>query len=240
MGRRFDVAGVIDLALPRQCAGCAAPMVTLCSACVDAVTGTTFAGGPQPVFPAPAPFGIGPTWVTAAYLPPLSGLIKGYKDGPRRDVRPILALLLQQALVRAAEAVSTRHTGIDVVLSMPSSAAAIRARGDHPVRDLVRLAARDAGLQSAELLHVHGRVRDAAGLDAAGRAGNLADRMRVRKGDWRGASVILADDILTTGASMAEATRALNAAGIEVVGQAAIAATPRRFRPESHTRQGLG
>ncbi|GAA1775171.1 MAG TPA: phosphoribosyltransferase family protein [Tetrasphaera sp.] len=240
MGRRFDVAGLIDLALPRRCAGCGAPLLTLCAECVDAVTGTTFAGGPQPVFPAPAPFGIGPTWVTAAYLPPLSGLIRGYKDGARRDLRTILAVLLTQALVRAAEAVSTRHTGIDVVLSMPSSAASIRARGDHPVRDLVRLAAREAGLPSAEVLRVHGRVRDTAGLDAAGRAGNLAGRMRVRAGDWHGATVILADDILTTGASMAEATRALNATGIEVVGQAAIAATPRRFRPESHSGQGLG
>lgn len=240
MGGRIDIGGLVDLVLPRHCAGCGTPAVSLCAACVDAVTGTTFADGPQPVFPAPTPFGIGPTWVAAAYLAPLSGLIRAYKDGARRDLRPVLALLLGQALARAAQAVSTRHTGIDVVLSMPSSAAAIRSRGDHPVRDLVRLAARDAGLPSAELLRVHGRVRDAAGLDAVARAGNLAGRMRVRAGPWRGASVILADDILTTGASMVEATRALSAAGIEVVGQAAIAATPRRFRPDSHSRRGLG
>jgi predicted amidophosphoribosyltransferase len=70
------------------------------------------------------------------------------------------------------------------------------------------------------------RVADQAGLTAADRATNLSGALRVRQ-DLRGLRVVVVDDVITTGATLAEAARALRAAGAEVPAAAVIAATER-------------
>ncbi|MBO0892428.1 MAG: hypothetical protein J2P14_16040, partial [Acidothermales bacterium] len=73
-------------------------------------------------------------------------------------------------------------------------------------------------------------VADQAGLDARARAANLAGALAVRAGcaaAVRGRPVIVVDDVLTTGATLAECARALSAAGAFVVAGAVLAATPR-------------
>ncbi|HET8970833.1 MAG TPA: phosphoribosyltransferase family protein, partial [Candidatus Nanopelagicales bacterium] len=73
-----------------------------------------------------------------------------------------------------------------------------------------------------------GRRADQTGLDAAGRAANLRAAMR-----WSGrvpaGPVVLVDDIVTTGATLAEAARAVRVAGGTVLGAAVVAATARRY-----------
>ncbi len=75
-------------------------------------------------------------------------------------------------------------------------------------------------------------VRDQAGLTAEARAGNLAGALVVRKAraplvcDRR---VVLVDDIITTGATLAEAARSLRTVGAEPVAAAVIAATQRHI-----------
>lgn len=71
------------------------------------------------------------------------------------------------------------------------------------------------------------RVADQAGLGAADRAANLSGALRSRL-DLRGLHLIVVDDVMTTGATLAEAARALRAAGAHVPAAAVIAATPRR------------
>ncbi|MDP9240748.1 MAG: ComF family protein, partial [Actinomycetota bacterium] len=76
---------------------------------------------------------------------------------------------------------------------------------------------------------------DSAGLDAGRRAANLAGAMVVRDlrlhGGWAAVSpdgVVLVDDLVTTGATLAEAARALAVAGHPPRTAAVIAATERR------------
>lgn len=75
------------------------------------------------------------------------------------------------------------------------------------------------------------RVADQAGLSAAERAANLSGALRARF-DLRGLRLIVVDDVMTTGATLAEAARALRSAGAEVPAAAVIAATAR------HASQG--
>jgi predicted amidophosphoribosyltransferase len=119
---------------------------------------------------------------------------------------------------------------------VPSSARSRRERGREPVRELCVAAA----LAHAELTGGTGvlpalrhtrQVADQAGLAAADRARNLATAMGVRRG-WAGrtvgTAVIVVDDVVTSGATLVEAARALRAAGALVVGAVTVAATPRR------------
>jgi adenine/guanine phosphoribosyltransferase-like PRPP-binding protein len=49
----------------------------------------------------------------------------------------------------------------------------------------------------------------------------------------QGARLVLLDDVVTSGSTLRAAARALRAAGAEVVGCAAVAATPRRVGESS-------
>lgn len=98
--------------------------------------------------------------------------------------------------------------------------------------------AREAGprLRWAPVLRVVRRLADQAGLDARARAANLAGAFAARDGPVRslvapslaGRTVVLLDDVLTTGATLAEAARAVREAGGVVRGAAVVAATRRR------------
>ena len=59
------------------------------------------------------------------------------------------------------------------------------------------------------------------------RAANLAGALQAR-GPLHGLPVVLVDDVVTTGATLTEASRALGAAGARVCGAAVVAATQRR------------
>ena len=83
-------------------------------------------------------------------------------------------------------------------------------------------------------------VADQAGLDATSRAANLGGALRAHpptlrrlagateRGHVQPAHVVVCDDVLTTGATAAEAQRALRAVGLPPLAVAAVAATQRR------------
>jgi predicted amidophosphoribosyltransferase len=69
-------------------------------------------------------------------------------------------------------------------------------------------------------------TRDQRSLDLMARRANVAGSLVAR--GVRGRRVIVIDDVVTTGATLAEAARALRAEGAEVVGAATVAATPKQ------------
>jgi ComF family protein len=210
------LADLLDLVLPRVCGGCSAPGHTLCPAC-ERLLGTPFAWRPDP-----CPAGLPRLVSAAAYGGAVRMALLAHKEQGRRGLtRP-----LGTALARAVAALGSPQ-GV-VLVPVPSSRAAVRARGQDHARRLAAAAARELPATRARPLLVPARaVADQSGLDARQRAANLAGALRARQ-PLTGVRVVVVDDVVTTGATLAEAARALRAAGADVRGAAVVAATARR------------
>jgi predicted amidophosphoribosyltransferase len=70
-------------------------------------------------------------------------------------------------------------------------------------------------------------VADQAGLSQLARRDNLRGALGVTALPPAGWRVVVVDDVVTTGATLTEAVRALHAAGVAVAGTAVVAATVR-------------
>ncbi|MBO1755588.1 ComF family protein [Allobranchiibius sp. CTAmp26] len=233
---------LLDLVAPRRCGGCDAPGARICGGCTAELRARL-----QPVSvrvrPTPEPDGFPPTWSQAAYAGVLAQVLRGYKDDDRPDladqcvpfIRGALAGCLQEDPLVAAgvRCAGGGRAGTLAITTVPSSGRALRTRGRDPLWDLVTraLAPRGGPIPSPErLLRIARPTRDQAGLDATARAGNLSGAMRVRdhaRAQIPGRVVIVIDDIVTTGSTLVEATRALRSAGASHVVACTIAATPR-------------
>jgi predicted amidophosphoribosyltransferase len=121
-----------------------------------------------------------------------------------------------------------------VLVPVPTTRRSRRARGCDLVDELARASGRllrEAGVDVVvEQALTHAReTQDQAGLGARARQTNLAGALRIRRGGVGGdRDIVVVDDILTTGATVAEAVRALAESGRRPVGIAVVAATPRR------------
>lgn len=217
-----------DLLLGARCVGCGGPALLLCRACGDAVR-------PEPVvcWPDPAPRGL-------RRPRPVTPIAAGANDG-----------LLRQVLLAWKERGATRLTGLldhhlasavvphlrdgrgVTLVPVPTSRRSRQERGCDLVDELARAAARQLrglGIDvSVARAVTYARVtQDQAGLDADARRDNLAGALRVRTG--RGLAerdVVVVDDILTTGATVAEMVRVLARSGHRPTGISVVAATPR-------------
>jgi len=125
--------------------------------------------------------------------------------------------------------------GSVLLVPIPSARAAVRARGHDPARRIALAAAgalRRAGTPArvAAVLRQARGVADQTGLSSRQRLVNLAGALCVVPGGGRllagGGTVVLVDDLMTTGASLAEAARAVREAVGACAVREAVAAGP--------------
>ncbi|TNM42885.1 ComF family protein [Nocardioides albidus] len=186
-------------------------------------------------WPTPCPAGLVPPYAVGEYAGALRALVLAHKE---RRVLALARPLGELLATSVAASLATIGAGAPVLLvPVPSRAATVRQRGHDPTLTMARAAARTLGpdVRTAPLLRLRPGVVDQAGLDAAGRAANLAGSMTVPAPAVRRISrrcprahVVVCDDVLTTGATLREAQRALEAAGVRVHAAAVVAATRRR------------
>ena len=246
----------LELALGSGCAGCGVPGRALCRRC-DRSLPTTAAAA----WPTPSPPGLVRPAAAGEYAGTLRALVLAHKEHGRlalaRPLGRVLAAAVADTWLAAApgRSLPTAHaagysagqrsgqpqpSGPPLLLvPVPSHPAVVRARGHDPVLRMTQAAAaelRGHGLPArvVPLLRVAQRPEDQAGLDAGARLRNLQGRFAARAGPCRhtrAAEVVVVDDVVTTGATLREAQRALEAAGTLPVGAAAVAATRRRLVP---------
>lgn len=229
---------LLDLVLPARCAGCGDPAGPGCAGCLGVL------GGPARwTRPSPAPPGLPPVATIAAYDDPVRGLLVGYKERGIAGLARPLGAALGRAVLFALAAAGVAAGAQVLVVPVPSPGRRCRDRGADVVADLAAHAARELRtsgrrVQVVRALRHLRAVADSAGLDAPARARNTAGAIGLRRGAGplvAGRTVVVVDDLVTTGASLTESARALRSASATVVAAATVAATARRHSPPGAT-----
>ncbi|MFF8946469.1 ComF family protein [Streptomyces sp. NPDC014864] len=220
-----------DLVLPTECGGCGRPRTVLCRECRAALSGTA----PCRVRPLPEPPGLPAVHAAAPYTDEVRATLLAHKERGVLALSGPLGAALAGAVRAGLRAGLTADCGVRVgpgtradrgagapvlLVPVPSARSAVRARGHDPARRIALAAAgelRRSGTPARVLAVLRQRraVADQSGLNSRQRMNNLAGALEVAAGSARlllGGPVVLVDDLMTTGASLREAARALNAA----------------------------
>jgi ComF family protein len=175
----------------------------------------------------PPPFDAAVAAVDYAF--PWVGVIGAFKFGGGIDRAAGLAALLGEACLTRAP------PGVDLVVPVPLAARRLAERGYNQAWELARRVARRLGLPAqADLLQRWVETPHLAELPRAARADAVRGAFGVAPAAahrLRGRHVALVDDVLTSGATAAEAARALRHAGAAAVSVWALARTPRPAGP---------
>ena len=224
-----------DLVLPSPCAGCGAERVPMaygvCAGCVALLEALR----PFRTAPSPRPPGLPPCVAVGGYEGALRGALLAYKEKGRHRLAKPLGTLLATAVAGLAP-----RGGRVVLIPVPSTAAATRERnGDHMVRlaghAVRRLRAAGWDAQLTRLLQASPRP-DSTSLTVAERAAAAESSLRIRPtrlgfpghGASPAGTLVVVDDIVTTGSTLAAVTGRLKEAEVQVTGAAVLAATRLR------------
>lgn len=141
------------------------------------------------------------------YAGPARAVVRAWKEG---GIRPLARI--------AAELVAAqvpRPPGATVITSIPPDGDRSRRRGHQPAEGLARELARHWELEPAALLTRRRRVRRQTGLALDERRANVRGAFAAARAVH--GTVVLVDDVYTTGATVGAAASALRAGGARAV-----------------------
>ncbi|ORI18183.1 ComF family protein [Rhodococcus sp. 1168] len=239
------VRTLLDLALPRECGGCGAGGTLWCPRCEATVCSAV-----ERVSPRVDP-GV-PCWALGPYSGARRSAVLELKERNRHDVAVPLGRVLAHAVeqLRIWGEIDPPELSRLVLVPAPTRARAARVRGGDHVERCARATAaelRHEVVRIPSVLRMRRGVRDSVGLSASERQANVAGRIelapsysarspgRRHRGRTepdvaecvripRERTVLLVDDVLTTGATATESVSVLENSGVRVDGVLVVAA----------------
>ncbi len=245
----WSAVALARLALPQRCELCVAPSggALVCGACEAALPRI---GAACPVCALPSARGEvcgacirrPPPFVASvaalAYAFPTDRLLQRLKYGGRIALAQWAGAVLASAAVASLARRDRRDRPAHVV-PLPLAASRQRERGFNQAREIAVHVARDTRLPLASPLVRVGAGPPQASLPWAERHRNVRGAFAVRS-DVRGARIALVDDVMTTGATLAEGARALVAAGALAVECWVVARTLPHGEEDGHASGARG
>jgi ComF family protein len=214
----------LDLALPAACAGCGRDGEALCSECRPALDVRLEA---EPGVPIGLPADLPPPLLQLEWCAPFTGVARRALhalkyDGERR-LGPILGAAVARRWARAGAAG-------DALVPVPASPDRVRERGYDQASLIAGAAARSLGMPVIAALTRTRATTAQFDLDRTARRSNLGGAFRIADeaaaAAVRGRWLVLVDDVVTTGSTLAACAAALLDAG--AVGVSAIAVARER------------
>jgi len=216
----ISLLALSELIFPSRCLGCRQLGIGICSMCRASwhphIYRTSIAadGFSFPVYSA------------VAYSLVAQKVLLGAKESALRDADQLLLQALSHSL-----AYFYSEVGIADLVPIPSRKTNTRKRGRDFILEQTSALSRSPHVQVRAILSHSRKVKDQTTLNSQSREKNLSQSMRCANlEDSSNIPVILIDDLVTSGATLREAGRALHGAGYVVIGAVtACIAKPLRY-----------
>lgn len=191
-----------ELIFPNRCIGCSQLGIEICSQCrrywhPHIYCTSTLTEPAIPIYSA------------IAYSPLARKIILAAKEGGILQAELLIVGAIRHALNFCID-----QSGSGFLVPIPSRKSAARLRGRQFINDLCQRVSAETTIPTFEILTHSRAVKDQSTLDARNRAINMSGALSASR--FISGRAILIDDLVTTGATLSEAVRALRAQGIAV------------------------
>lgn len=212
----------LDLIYPKRCPGCHKPAVSICQSCK-----IFWEKPPISIKLNKNSVSVLSVFSVAQYRNEVRAILLAYKEDGEREAGKVLT----EALLQARRGI-INHS-VCTFVPIPSNPKSVRRRGRDFMLDLCNQVAIQSGDKVLSIMKVKRDVQDQSKLNERERSQNLVGAFDCTPKNLKllvKFPIILVDDLLTTGATLREAQRALRQRGVIPFGAITAAHTARLVR----------